>query len=252
MRSDDIWEEPAIEQEGDLSAVGVGLVGDLTMEDVHLDQLRQAIFERVEHLDQIPALLRKLGATDWALWLADMRAHIGVCAQCHRYVRMADATTLPELVWLGDRVFCHTCAQQVLAKHTFTCEACGHDFHARHPPSPFIVCPDCESPGLTLAMTSLAAQLQRARRLDLPATLTLREWLDTLEYFDWCCAYCRRMEFACMDHFVPVTQGGGTTKDNCVPACVSCNSTKGGRHPNIRPSRTEGYARVAHYLAQFE
>jgi 5-methylcytosine-specific restriction endonuclease McrA len=103
-----------------------------------------------------------------------------------------------------------------------------------------------------MAMSSLAAQLLRANRLNLPATLTVREWLDTLEYFGWRCAYCRRADFAAMDHFIPVTQGGGTTHANCVPACVSCNSAKGGRSPAGLSIKPEAYARVERYLAQFD
>jgi hypothetical protein len=250
MSSEDFWYESAAQEEQPDD--GPLTVGNLTMDDVRLDQLRQAVFERVEHLDQIPELLRQLNATDWAVWLADMPARVATCTGCHRYVRLADATTLPELVWLGDSVFCHACAQQVLADHTFTCEACGHEFHARNRPMPFAVCAECESPGMTMAMSSLAAQLLRARRLNLPATLTLREWLDTLEYFGWRCAYCRRADFACMDHFMPVAQGGGTTQANCVPACVSCNSTKGGKSPHGYVIKPEAYARVARYLEQFE
>ena len=236
----------------ELSNQPSGYVGDLTAEDVRLDQLRQAIFERVEQVADIPALLRRLNETDWAHWLNDMRARVVVCAHCHRYARLSDTTDLPELTWLGDRLFCHECAEQVLAEHTFTCEACGHDYHAQRRPALFAICPECDSPGVTLAASSLAAQLLRASRLNLPATLTLRQWLDTLEYFGWRCAYCGRVDFAAMDHFVPVTQGGGTTQGNCVPACVSCNSAKGGRSPHSQPIKQDAFARVARYLAQFE
>jgi hypothetical protein len=245
----DEWSEPLSPA---ISEQPLGCVGDLTVEEVQLDQLRQAVFERVEYLAQIPDLLRNLNATDWARWLADVPARIAVCAQCRRYVRMADATTLSELAWLGDRVYCHACAGQVLAAHPFTCEACGHEFHARSRPAPFAICPQCDSPGVAFAMSSLAAQLQRARKLNLPATLTPREWLDTLDDFGWLCAYCRRAEFACMDHFVPVTRGGGTTHNNCVPCCVSCNSTKGSRHPDGHPANSAAYKRVARYLARFD
>ena len=245
MSANPFWDEPSEQPQEPM-----GFVGDLSLGEVHLDQLRQAIFERVERISQVPDLLRKLNETDWERWLSDMRARIAMCRQCHRYVRMAEATTIPELVWLGDQVFCFECAEQVLAEHTFKCEACNHEFHARRPPSPFSICPECDSPGMTFALSSLAAQLQRALRQNLPATLTPHEWLDTLEYFGWRCAYCQRADFACLDHFVPVSQGGGTTRDNCVPACVSCNSTKGGKDPHGSVIKPEAYARVIRYLTQ--
>ena len=229
-----------------------GCVGTLTMEEVHLDQLRQALYERVEHAGQIPDLLRQLSETDWAEWFANGGARIVVCSACRRYLRAAEAITLPEMVWLGDNPYCPACAERMRAAYTYMCEACGHDFYAQRPPAPFSICPECDSPGVAFALSSLWAQLQRARKLNLPATLTPREWLDTLEYFGWRCAYCQQADFACLDHFVPIVKGGGTTQSNCVPACVACNSAKGGKHPQGYLMEPDAYMRVAQYLAQFE
>ncbi len=68
--------------------------------------------------------------------------------------------------------------------------------------------------------------LARARRAGTPATLTLDEWLITLKYFNYCCAYCQRLPYEVLDHMVSIAKGGGTTATNTVPACRSCNSTK--------------------------
>ncbi|MCL4504998.1 MAG: HNH endonuclease [Chloroflexi bacterium] len=227
-------------------------IGDLTLDEVALDKLRQAIFEQAGRAERIPALLSALTATDWVKWLSDAGARVAVCAGCNRYMRVSGAVNLYELPWLGDGLYCTECAERVRAEHTFACEVCGHDFYAQREPQPFKVCPECDSPGVTLALTSLWAQLQRARKLELPATLTPREWLDTLDYFGWRCAYCMRAEFACLDHYVPVVQGGGTTRANCVPACTSCNSAKGGRAPQGYVIKASAYTRVEEYLAQFQ
>ena len=43
------------------------------------------------------------------------------------------------------------------------------------------------------------------------------------------CFYCGRpvkFKQLTMDHVVPLTMGGRSTKDNLVPACKSCNSKK--------------------------
>jgi len=48
------------------------------------------------------------------------------------------------------------------------------------------------------------------------------------------CQYCGRkfiMSELSLDHVVPRSQGGGTTWDNIVCACVECNVRKGGRTP---------------------
>jgi HNH endonuclease len=35
-----------------------------------------------------------------------------------------------------------------------------------------------------------------------------------------------------LDHFIPFAMGGGTTVDNCVPACSYCNYTKNSYDPD--------------------
>lgn len=69
------------------------------------------------------------------------------------------------------------------------------------------------------------AQLQYARTLNAEATLTLLDWLKILERFDWHCAYCQSRPFEIMSHIIPLPCGG-TTPQNCVPSCYSCNSGK--------------------------
>lgn len=57
--------------------------------------------------------------------------------------------------------------------------------------------------------------------------LTATEWTETKEYFDHRCAYCgRQPEKLTIDHIVPLSRGGAHTKENIVPACRSCNSSK--------------------------
>jgi hypothetical protein len=48
------------------------------------------------------------------------------------------------------------------------------------------------------------------------------------------CQYCGRQfptEELSIDHVVPKCQGGQSTFENCVIACVSCNAKKAGRTP---------------------
>jgi 5-methylcytosine-specific restriction endonuclease McrA len=43
------------------------------------------------------------------------------------------------------------------------------------------------------------------------------------------CHYCRHSfppKELTLDHIVPVTRGGRSTKGNCVPACKECNNQK--------------------------
>lgn len=66
-------------------------------------------------------------------------------------------------------------------------------------------------------------QLNQAHTLGAAATLTLVEWLITLEDFDWRCAYCQICPFQVMSHVVPLPDGG-TMPENCVPACYGCKT----------------------------
>lgn len=65
------------------------------------------------------------------------------------------------------------------------------------------------------------AQLLRARAIGVAATLNMVEWFIILERFDWKCAYCRVKPFQVMSQRVPQAEGG-TTPNNCIPACHSC------------------------------
>lgn len=101
-------------------------------------------------------------------------------------------------------------------------------------------------------INKLSTQRGRAKKAGLAYTLTLREWYETLNDFQWMCAYCRTSPYECMEHFVPVELGGGTTKSNCIPSCNKCNHLKKYKHPSkvtlIPKSEIE---RVHAYLAQF-
>ena len=62
------------------------------------------------------------------------------------------------------------------------------------------------------------------------ATLTFQQWVEKLDLFAWCCAYCGRADLLLtIDHKVPLSRGGKHVIGNVVPACGPCNSSKGTR-----------------------
>jgi hypothetical protein len=71
----------------------------------------------------------------------------------------------------------------------------------------------------------VSAQNDRARRLGLVADLTVDEWLAVIKEHNNRCKYCGG-GWTDMEHVVPVSQGGGTTKSNVVTSCRSCNTRK--------------------------
>lgn len=78
---------------------------------------------------------------------------------------------------------------------------------------------------LILRKLSLTRQAKYAS-----STFTFDQWLNILEVFDHCCAYClRKDQKLTMDHVIPVSKEGEHTEENIVPACKSCNSRKNDR-----------------------
>lgn len=75
----------------------------------------------------------------------------------------------------------------------------------------------------------IKSALGRARIRGLEATLTSEEWNSTLAFFERRCAYCCQKVWCLVDHVTSLDRGGGTTRDNCLPSCGSCNRYKGQR-----------------------
>ena len=60
-------------------------------------------------------------------------------------------------------------------------------------------------------------------------SLTFKQWYDSQEYFGFKCAYCGKQVNLTRDHFIPLSQGGGFSINNIIPACIHCNDSKGDR-----------------------
>ena len=68
-------------------------------------------------------------------------------------------------------------------------------------------------------------QNRRTFLLGLVSDLTLAEWLEIVSLYGNKCADCGG-EWTDLDHIIPVSKGGGTTKTNVRPLCGHCNSAK--------------------------
>jgi len=94
----------------------------------------------------------------------------------------------------------------------------------------------CEEEGyswLIRVRESVRRACKRASQAGLPATLTIEQWLKTLEHFGGKCAYCQGRSGIIIEHFIPLPlASSGTTRENCVPSCYACNSKKGNSHPD--------------------
>lgn len=69
---------------------------------------------------------------------------------------------------------------------------------------------------------------RRARKANVLDTLTSAQWQAVITYFGDTCAYCGMpsgsLEY---EHVVPLSGGGEHAATNVIPACKSCNSSKG-------------------------
>lgn len=59
---------------------------------------------------------------------------------------------------------------------------------------------------------------------------SFEDWKDAVLYFRGECSYCGRKQSRSVrltkDHVVPVNKGGKTVRENIVPSCERCNSSK--------------------------
>jgi 5-methylcytosine-specific restriction endonuclease McrA len=65
-----------------------------------------------------------------------------------------------------------------------------------------------------------------ARRANAGGVIRDADWRRLVDRFGGRCAYCERPATS-QDHVVPLSRGGRHTIGNVVPACGSCNSSKG-------------------------
>jgi 5-methylcytosine-specific restriction endonuclease McrA len=76
----------------------------------------------------------------------------------------------------------------------------------------------------------LYSNRRRARLRDARSPgVSAAQWQRICESFGNVCAYCCRTTTLTIDHVVPISRGGLDEPSNVVPACKSCNSSKGAR-----------------------
>jgi 5-methylcytosine-specific restriction endonuclease McrA len=69
-------------------------------------------------------------------------------------------------------------------------------------------------------------QKRKARLKQTECAYKSSDWLECIEYFNNKCCYCGEQKELYQEHFVPLNKGGEYTKNNIIPACKSCNSSK--------------------------
>jgi hypothetical protein len=81
----------------------------------------------------------------------------------------------------------------------------------------------------------ISDQKREARKKQLPRTLTKSQWEECKNHFRddkkiLHCAYCDKIiRHASLEHFIPLSHGGWLVKNNVLPICINCNSSKNDR-----------------------
>jgi 5-methylcytosine-specific restriction endonuclease McrA len=81
--------------------------------------------------------------------------------------------------------------------------------------------------------TKAIATRRRARKANAKGDFTADQWKDRLAYHGYKCVYCgvEKHEtpegWLSCDHMIPLSKGGTNWPSNLVPACRSCNCSKG-------------------------
>jgi 5-methylcytosine-specific restriction endonuclease McrA len=137
--------------------------------------------------------------------------------QAHTMVKVNYSHRFSHL-WQDANGACYSCQKQYLDNHTHTCLDCGFPYIRVNYNQ--LRCESCQT-----KRNEVLPQNTRARKMGLPGNLDYQQWNETLLYFDQKCAYCGG-DYEVIEHFTPLSLGGETSVQNCVPACGSCNSSK--------------------------
>lgn len=85
---------------------------------------------------------------------------------------------------------------------------------------------------ILLPKISVYVRVRQARLRGAEGRFTPTEWRARYELYGGCCAYCSKplsFRSATMDHVIPISKGGSNWPENLVPACGTCNKSKGNR-----------------------
>lgn len=85
-----------------------------------------------------------------------------------------------------------------------------------------------KNPERSRASAKAQTYKRRSRLREMPKDFTAQSVRGLFEYFGGRCAYCLGMATT-IDHIEPLALGGQNALENLVPACRSCNSSKGAK-----------------------
>lgn len=127
------------------------------------------------------------------------------CSECGRLIPQKSGHRL-ESISRGP--YCLHCMRKAVEYQFIFCQHCGKKTAS----SLEDYCYDCY-PMYRAYGSQVSYHLGRARAAGTPATLTVPQWMATVNYFHEKCAYCQSRPSQAVEHFLPISLGGGTTQD---------------------------------------
>jgi len=127
--------------------------------------------------------------------------------------------------------YCPICARSVVSNCQKVCSNCGNVFVIWHPDITEPLCKPCRAKDKYHIKQQVYRARTSAKKAGVEYTLTYNQWMQTLEDYNYKCAYCGN-DYYILEHFRPIRYGGGTTAKNCIPACIVCNTRKSNNTPN--------------------
>lgn len=187
-----------------------------------LDEIRRMIAHTAGTSEKTSLLLQLLARTSWESFLEEARREqVAVearvialanmprpCSRCGRVFPSSQLDPLPGFP--GSHRCCPSCTKEIRAAYERVCALCSRSYFASNRTEiPIGLCPACWTPDLACEARRVYNRVMRARAAHLPATLTLVQWLSTLERFEQLCAFCPT-PFTALDHLIPLVHGGET------------------------------------------
>jgi hypothetical protein len=150
------------------------------------------------------------------------------CNYCHNlyFIKTLDAFQIIKKPGIKRR--CNSCEIEYQKSLVHICPICRKKIKSIN-----YLCDDCNTNFNKNEISRIYQNNQRTKLLNLPSTLNIYDWLNILEKYDYRCAYCGG-KYEVLEHIKPVSKGGGTTKNNVVPACNKCNNSLKGNKLYIK------------------
>ena len=80
-------------------------------------------------------------------------------------------------------------------------------------------------------VVNIKTSRRRAKIRNLDERFTIDDWNAIVCVFGTNCFNCGTKNNICKDHYLPLSKGNVLSLSNCIPLCISCNSSKGSRDP---------------------